>query len=520
MLVQILMISSLITAILTGISLAREYRIGMNELEESFELIKKTKLSSLAEATWSFNQEQSISQIKGILQQQEMVEVDLIDESGESIFKVQKDDASKMNTIEQTFPLTHQRHNNRIESVGSLRVVASKDFLHRKIISRIVYVASSQGFKTLIVSFVILLIFQQYIIGRIDTLNSYFERASKLHPPPELKLANEYNHEDEFNQLEANINKMVQKLKRVHQDTAEQLHVKNKDIQKKEKETQTLLSSKEKLLQEVTTKGSELSATKEDLKQMLQRFNSVSFLHDFSSTLGSQTNSLSVSIHTIENKNENYMRSMQNLLKKLKDQKLSEISAKSPEEIISDLIQNEIKQRHELTQDLKDLQSELKFINENVFSINTPLSQSLDLQKTPLTPLLENVVEEFQAEQDNCFFTIEMNTDEYVKVDRLILTAIFRHIFRHSSSAYENEEEVQIYLGTELRENGIEIIVKDFGTKFSVEELKNELLTQGSRFPDLDFAAKNISLFQGQLTITENEPDGSTISIIIPIASR
>ena len=90
MLVQILMISSLITAILTGISLAREYRIGMNELEESFELIKKTKLSSLAEATWSFNQEQSISQIKGILQQQEMVEVDLIDESGESIFKVQK----------------------------------------------------------------------------------------------------------------------------------------------------------------------------------------------------------------------------------------------------------------------------------------------------------------------------------------------------------------------------------------------------------------------------------------------
>lgn len=205
--VYILLFSMLITVVFTGAQLYYDYKTGMAQIHNKFQLIKQSYLRSIAESVWEYDYEVLQIQVNGIAKISDVQSIRVT--VNDKIVASSSNEAYDY-VISKQIPITYNS-NNQLQNLGSLTVVFSLKNLHLSLLKKLFYTALEHLSKTFLVSFFIFYIFYWLIGKHLLKIVEYAKNITSdtLHLPLTLdKQVQEENSEDEIDQLVVALNEM------------------------------------------------------------------------------------------------------------------------------------------------------------------------------------------------------------------------------------------------------------------------------------------------------------------------
>lgn len=232
----VLGVSSVVTALSTGVQLAWEYSKSYDELKGNFNIVQQSHVESIATALWDFNSIQIEEQLRGVNHLPGILYVEVRNESGVLFSKgVRREE----NCLKQEFPLQKNQ-----ETLGALVVYADLNRVTDQVMQKALFIFMSQLIKTLIVSFVLYFAFQRILtrnlIGLARDLKSTDPRVLEM----KYALRGKRGARDELDDLVDSINAMKDGLQRSMREVNEL----NQSLEMKVREkTNTILLQRQQL---------------------------------------------------------------------------------------------------------------------------------------------------------------------------------------------------------------------------------------------------------------------------------
>jgi signal transduction histidine kinase/ActR/RegA family two-component response regulator len=212
LIVYILLFSSVITLIGTGLQLYLDFDRDIKSIHTIFKQVESSYLQSIINSLWVSDDELLRIQLEGILRLPDMqlVEIRKGTEVLEGIGTPQSE-----SILEQTIPLIYV-YNGRDVHLGDLHVVASLKGVYARILDRVLVILSVQTVKTFLVSLFIFIIFYQLVGKHIVHLASFAEsiRFESIDQRLHLNRKSKAKRPDELNQLASSFNRMLKELAR------------------------------------------------------------------------------------------------------------------------------------------------------------------------------------------------------------------------------------------------------------------------------------------------------------------
>jgi PAS domain S-box-containing protein len=212
MIVYILLFSSVITLIGTGLQLYLEFDRDIKSIHTSLNQVESSYLQSIINSLWVSDDELLRIQLEGILRLPDMQLVEVRKET-EVLCTVGVDQTE--NIIEQTIPLIYI-YDGREVLLGELQVVASLNGVYARILDRVLVILCIQTVKTFLVALFIFFLFYQLVGRHIIDMASYVEsmRFESMDQPLHLNRKPHRKKPDEVDQLAASFNRMRENLAR------------------------------------------------------------------------------------------------------------------------------------------------------------------------------------------------------------------------------------------------------------------------------------------------------------------
>ncbi len=208
LIVAIILFSSAIALVLTGMQLYVEYRYDLKGIETDLAQVEQVHLKALAQSLWATNNKELALQLEGMVQVPHLEYVAV--HEGERLWAEAGRRASA-NTIERSYPLVY-RHRESSRQIGTLTVVASLDSIYRHLLAQAVIILASNGFKTFLVVGFIFVVFYRLVNRHLLTVTDYLHDLDVHAPASALALRRTPRHApDEFDELVAAINRMQEK---------------------------------------------------------------------------------------------------------------------------------------------------------------------------------------------------------------------------------------------------------------------------------------------------------------------
>lgn len=203
----ILACSTLLAVLITTLQLFWDYRQDRGMVESSLNQIEASFLQPIASSLWNLDEEQIQVQLEGIMNLPSMQFVEVKEAMGDNQVRLQSLGKELPSyDISREFDLVYQG-----EKVGKLFVASSLEMIYHRLLEKSVIIMVSQTFKTLVVSFCILLIFYYKVIRHLNRIASYTETFSLGHLETPLELENrprDLAKLDELDLLVNSINRM------------------------------------------------------------------------------------------------------------------------------------------------------------------------------------------------------------------------------------------------------------------------------------------------------------------------
>ena len=224
--IYILLFSSVITFIGTGLQLYLDFDNDLESISTIFKQIELSYLESITNNLWVTDNEVLQIQLEGILRLPDMQFIEIHNEA-ESLISVGI--SQKEQILAQTYPLIYN-YNGLDVHLGELYVTASLKGVYSRFFDRILLIFSIQMIKTFLVSLFIYYIFYNLVGKHLTFMASFvnslrFESIdSQLHLNRKSKIENP----DELGQLAASFNQMRENLK---QDISKRKHA-EEELQK------------------------------------------------------------------------------------------------------------------------------------------------------------------------------------------------------------------------------------------------------------------------------------------------
>jgi len=167
----ILLFSSVMTFIGTGLQLYLDFDRDLKSIHTIFKQVESTYLDSITDSLWVTDDEFLRTQLEGILRLPDMQFIEI--RKGEEILQVVGTPQSE-DIFEQTIPLVYV-YNGRDMLLGELHIVASLKGVYSRILGRILVILSIQTVKIFLVSLFIFIIFYQLVGKHIIHMASSVE---------------------------------------------------------------------------------------------------------------------------------------------------------------------------------------------------------------------------------------------------------------------------------------------------------------------------------------------------------
>jgi diguanylate cyclase (GGDEF)-like protein/PAS domain S-box-containing protein len=173
--VALILFSTLITAIITGVELYIDYREDMRGIDERIESISKVHVATLSESVWVAEKTQIQNQLNGLLNLGDIEYLNIVVDGKAEWFAGARTSVRQM---EKIIPLYRVHRGQRV-NIGQLHVVASVDNVFDRLWSRLIIMLVSNAIKTFLVTAFVLLIFQAMVGQHLEHISNYLRQFAK-----------------------------------------------------------------------------------------------------------------------------------------------------------------------------------------------------------------------------------------------------------------------------------------------------------------------------------------------------
>jgi len=277
LLASILMCSTCLALLATGLQLLVDYRHGVSVVELRMNEIERVYIDSIGASLWTMDEQQTRKQIDGIAKLPDIVAVRLHDPAGKFLMSAGSV-GSKGATMRRVIPIKAAEDNtsgNKIP-VGSLEVTASLENLYRDLQDKALVILVTQTAKATIVATFILFIFRRMVSRHLSAIAAYARRLDLKNLGETLVLQRPQNSQtDELDVVVSAFNDMTTSIKR---DIEELAHYRNGLEQLVERRTEELaqkVHEKQEAIEKLNREMAERALAEQAARENEERYRQV-----------------------------------------------------------------------------------------------------------------------------------------------------------------------------------------------------------------------------------------------------
>ncbi len=223
LLLSIILFSSLVTLLATGVQLYTDYQRDLGLIKNRLTDIESSYLASISASLWNLDVDQLLLQLEGIRHLPD-VEAVSITESSATVpnpLHIQQGEFRQSRALHKAYPILHESA-GELRQIGTLKVQASLEEVYSRLWDKVIVILLSQGVKTFIVSLFILLIFYRLVTTHLISIAQHVSRYDLTQLPPRLHLQRKATQqEDELDQMVNAFNTLSDNLKQAYDHMCE-----------------------------------------------------------------------------------------------------------------------------------------------------------------------------------------------------------------------------------------------------------------------------------------------------------
>jgi PAS domain S-box-containing protein len=203
--------SSLVTIVTTGIQLYTEYGRDISAIEMRFDQVEKSYINSVSENVWEADTDRLDLLIAGLIEFPNFIHSEIRDENG--VVLAAQGDVNDDNVIVRKYPLTY-KFRGAIQEIGVLEVTAGLSEVYGRVFDRVWLILVSNAIKTFLVAvFMYVLVYWLLTrhLGVIAKATRGFDFSIKPNPVA-VERGSLLNQHDEIDELVDAFNDMQKKL--------------------------------------------------------------------------------------------------------------------------------------------------------------------------------------------------------------------------------------------------------------------------------------------------------------------
>jgi PAS domain S-box-containing protein len=218
--ITVILFSSLITLVTTGLQLYLDYRRDVGSIEANFEQIRTSNLKSLSESVWVLDGFQVHTQLHGLF---ELPDLEYLAITTDDLVKWEVGSPEVKYEVARDFSLFREHRGQPIE-IGVLTVKASLDGVYQRLIDKAMIILLSNGAKTFLVAGFMLVLFHFLVTRHLSAISAFFRCFDRILGSTPLTLDRpdiSNGVRDELAEVVAAINQMRSDMARSHKHLEE-----------------------------------------------------------------------------------------------------------------------------------------------------------------------------------------------------------------------------------------------------------------------------------------------------------
>lgn len=220
----IILCSSVITLMAILLQLYGNFHEDVATLERRLDQVRISTLASITKSIWGFDQEQLNLQVEGVLDVQDVVQVQVnwhdwnnteqVLVATHPSFSADAIDKQRDQFLVRTYPLVYEEASTPSQQLGTLTITASLTGIYDKLWERALFIAGVQTAKTLLISIFILWLVHALLTRHMVTIAQYARQLhlDNLTTPLRLKRIKIDHQRDELDNVVDAINHMRETL--------------------------------------------------------------------------------------------------------------------------------------------------------------------------------------------------------------------------------------------------------------------------------------------------------------------
>jgi PAS domain S-box-containing protein len=206
--VYVVLFSSLVTLVLTGIQLFLDYRTDRAAIDERLVEVRQVHLANIAQSLWVADFDSIKLQIEGIEKLTDMQYLAVL-ENDDVVISVGK--LAVRNVVGREYPVQYS-HLGEIRQIGTLMVQASLDGVYQRLLQKALVILISNAIKTFLVAGFMILFLRRFILTPLEEFTQFLRKHEGAVAVPEFKPASMRDRQDELAVVFQKFNELNKRL--------------------------------------------------------------------------------------------------------------------------------------------------------------------------------------------------------------------------------------------------------------------------------------------------------------------